>query len=707
MKKAFAFILILSLLLGGVFMHSVLASEPLLTTDKTAYGEDEPILVTAIGSGLDWVGIYRPEAPHSVRWVYVTDVGSGEEFDMRTVGSVNDGEPEVLPEGRYIIRLMPNDTMDLDSALAEIEITVGEVAESPVMGDASRLFIEKTEFAEGEEINISAVGSGKDWVGIYNMGEPHSIRWVYIADMGSGETFDLWANSIDNGSSPESLPAGEYIIRLMPDDTSELGRAVAWVNITVGDPANTGKPATPTAIYTLDNPTDGFAKGKLTVRIPDGDPAKHIIPYWGNGNQRLTGYTALPKFKVTGSESTYEYSANVIIPAGATQLLVYTMDAKGELCDVPCIIDLPENAAYKPLGKPILEFQSVSDIHINEGDHTHNANFKKMLEDVVANSKDSVGIFINGDLADHGNKAELDRMMEIYSTVSGAPKMYLGIGNHDFYGGTYEEKVAQFLSYAKLPDGSAVESLHYDFWLGGYHFIFLGNDAYPVDGVKTTLAPKTLRWLEETLAKDRDESRPSFVFLHQSLYNTVSGSLPNEGWNGVVNDAALRGVLKKFPEVIFFNGHSHWTLDSKGTMYIRDDKLPTIFNTASVGYLWTGYNVVGGEHLDGSQGYYVRIYEDSVMVMGRDFTTGEWIPAAQFYVPYEKATPEAPDITPDSIPESKPEDTPDTTPDTGADKPADTKPSEKKSGGLVAALIAGGVLLIGGAVAFVIFRKKK
>ena len=34
----------------------------LLTSDKTAYGLNDPINLTAVGSGQDWVGIYRPGA---------------------------------------------------------------------------------------------------------------------------------------------------------------------------------------------------------------------------------------------------------------------------------------------------------------------------------------------------------------------------------------------------------------------------------------------------------------------------------------------------------------------------------------------------------------------------------------------------------------------------------------------------------------------
>ncbi|MNF05902.1 hypothetical protein D3C80_2057360 [compost metagenome] len=54
-----------------------------------------------------------------------------------------------------------------------------------------------------------------------------------------------------------------------------------------------------------------------------------------------------------------------------------------------------------------------------------------------------------------------------------------------------------------------------------------------------------------------------------------------------------------------------------------------MFNAASVAYLWNNEDV----HIDGSQGLYVEVFRDKVLVRGRDFTTGTWIESACFEVP--------------------------------------------------------------------------
>ena len=224
--------------------------------------------------------------------------------------------------------------------------------------------------------------------------------------------------------------------------------------------------------------------------------------------------------------------------------------------------------------------------------------------------------------------------------------------------------------------------------------MFLGNDNL-VDELYTTLNQATIEWLDKTLEKDHEAGKPVFLFCHQSLYDTVAGSLEGQGWNGVANEAPLREVLKKHPDVILFNGHSHWILDSERTMYLKSDTLPTIFNTSSAGYLWTSYDVIEGVTKEGSEGYYIRVYEDFVEVLGRDFANGKWVSSAQFVVPYEKEKTD--------VPETSTPETDDETPVT--DIPNAEKPSDR--GGFLIPAIVGGTLLLAAAFGFLFVKKKR
>ncbi len=388
-----------------------------------------------------------------------------------------------------------------------------------------------------------------------------------------------------------------------------------------------------TATYARTGNADGYATGTVTVTMPAEEADGRLIRmYWGDENGKLEGYTALPLLKAQGEVTTYTFGKHVLIPAGATKLMVYTADAEGNLSEECAILDLPEGAAHEGFRPSDAELWVMSDVHITtDENHTHNRNFASMLQNVQAVSPNALGLFIVGDMANSGNEIEYQNMVALHAASECETPLFLTLGNHDFYNNSFEEGRAKFLRYATLPDGTHPEKATYDFWLGGYHFISLSTDE-PAELV-ATFHQSTMDWLREKLDENRDVTRPTFLFLHQSMDNTVSGSLPGEGWSGVKDEQMLRDVLADYPEVMFFNGHSHWTMDSVGNMFEGTPALPCrIFNCGSVGYLWTGFNAVGGDHLAGSQGYLVKICGSTMYVLGRDFCTGEWVSAAQYRV---------------------------------------------------------------------------
>ena len=513
----------------------------------------------------------------------------------------------------------------------------GDVPE--INGDATRLTVNKVHYEVGEPIMVSGVGSGTDWLGIYRVDAGHSIRWTYVdtarGGPGSGVEVNMRTVPNVNNGEPLDIPEGTYIIRLMANDSSNFSDCIAWTTITVGGNASDVGVSMPiSATYTLDHDTDGFATGKVTVKMPSDETTnRSIIMYWADHAGKLEGYTALAKYKVTGETTTFTFGQNVIIPAGATRLLVYAMnDVTGKISEEPVIVELPEGAAHAGFETSIGELFVMSDIHITlDRGHTHNKNFANMLKDVQGLNADAMGIFVVGDMADTGNEQEYKNMMELYAAAGEVPPVYLTIGNHDLSSLPFDQANEVFLKYATLPDGSHPSDTSYDFWLNGYHFIFLGTDTSA--GLHSSFTRETMNWLKEKIEENRDPARPVFLFLHQSLSNTVSGSLPGEGWSGVDNENMLRNVLKNYPEVMFFNGHSHWTMDSQGNMFEGTDALPCrIFNCASVAYLWSGYNITAGEHLNGSQGYMVKLCDGKLYVLGRDFARGEWIPSAQYCI---------------------------------------------------------------------------
>ena len=106
--------------------------DELLTTDKTTYKVGESIMITAVGSGTDWVGIAKKGDEGSMRWWYLDpvsgyiNVGSGVPFDaVNSEANYNTQDP--LTAGTYLIAIVRDDKpFSSGDYIASLEITITE-----------------------------------------------------------------------------------------------------------------------------------------------------------------------------------------------------------------------------------------------------------------------------------------------------------------------------------------------------------------------------------------------------------------------------------------------------------------------------------------------------------------------------------------------------------------------------------------------------
>jgi Icc protein len=276
-------------------------------------------------------------------------------------------------------------------------------------------------------------------------------------------------------------------------------------------------------------------------------------------------------------------------------------------------------------GRLLARFQVITDTHVTaDPQHDHNVNFGRALKDIAAQAPDSCGIMHVGDITDHGFEDEYDEMVRILKEHRSAgltvPILFTH-GNHDMFEGPEDEQLRRFERH------TGMSGAYHDHWIAGYHFIFLGSEK---GGIKdfAHLSVEQLQWLNGKLGEDAIPDKPVFVFLHQPLKDTVSGSLEAQGWYGVTQDEELKAVLASHPQAILFNGHTHWELEAPRCMFDGAGQTATVFNAASVGYLWTDED----EYKAGSQGLYVEIYDDRIVIRGRDFAEGAWLDNARFEV---------------------------------------------------------------------------
>lgn len=298
--------------------------------------------------------------------------------------------------------------------------------------------------------------------------------------------------------------------------------------------------------------------------------------------------------------------------------------------------------------KPLLSFPVLSDIHIQSWHTESHKKFTDALKDLNGINPKADTLVINGDLT-NGLPADYAKLKELIAGTPHPQKVYYTIGNHEFYKAwfdangawntesfpnneTEQDSISRFL---KL---TGEKQVYYDTVVNGYQFIFLGSEQYrqsnPSNFEDAWLSQTQLNWLKETLKKGKESDKPVFVFLHQPLPATVSGTTFVNN-RAIVQHEQLKNILSEFPNVIFFSGHTHWELKLPDTL-VRDGF--TMVNSSSVVQPWTE-DGNGGETLTGadeSEGLVVDVYKDKVKIKGRDFYRKRWIPEAQFTVPVGK-----------------------------------------------------------------------
>ncbi|WJH32279.1 metallophosphoesterase [Paenibacillus sp. CC-CFT747] len=286
---------------------------------------------------------------------------------------------------------------------------------------------------------------------------------------------------------------------------------------------------------------------------------------------------------------------------------------------------------------PILSFPVLSDIHVQSGDAKSQRKFKAALEDLAEINPGANTMVINGDLG-NGRPSDYGVLSEILESTD-HPPIHFTIGNHEFYkaylrgdswnpdgfpnGETEQASINRFLTF------TGMDKLYHDAWIKDYHFIFLGSEQFrqsnPDNGDDAYLSETQLSWLKEKLQEGAELNKPIFVFLHQPLPFTVTGS--NEA-RGVVQHKELKQILDAYPQVIMFNSHTHYLLGSPNSVY-RDRFL--MVNTSSASEPWS----VKAGPLDGdeSEGLVVQVFPNAVVLKGRDFASKQWISYAQYVIP--------------------------------------------------------------------------
>ena len=201
-------------------------------------------------------------------------------------------------------------------------------------------------------------------------------------------------------------------------------------------------------------------------------------------------------------------------------------------------------------------------------------NFKKTLEILKENKIDV--LIIDGDIINVGYPEAYDNFLAQYNSVYGdtkkenAPILNLIMGNHDYWSLRGDSKSSNE-EKQKLFEEKTKEKPYSHKIINGYHFINWSCDNSSLEDPYVNFS-----WFEKQieLAKSSD-NKPIFVTTHFPPKDTVYGS---EDWGA----DTLNKYLEKYPQIINFSGHSHFSLIDERSIYQKDY---TAIQTQSLSYI--------------------------------------------------------------------------------------------------------------------------
>lgn len=419
---------------------------------------------------------------------------------------------------------------------------------------------------------------------------------------------------------------------------------------------------------------DANAKGDMTVSFADSTPGSMAGSvkvdatvdgdydiYWGdaegnkltaNVNGKTVNYSEFATVTVKFGTGTLEFNDFLAIPENAETMIL----TKGE--KVLETENVPENKKLD-YGSEKYSFGALSDVHFNRysalSDDDTVVSFPRALDYLRDWGVSMVGI--SGDLSLNGEKDSYEKFNDVVSRYDFP--VYTCKGNHDcrkYYTlENWQKNVNKDIYGDSRPAGVldvASNGLDFVYECNGDIFIFFSqvSNTYML-GVQL-VTDEQLDWLEKQFAAYKD--RNVYLFFHTFLgndgipTNMCEGNIINPLGatytltyvKGNKDEKRFKKLLGEYKNVVFFNGHSHWSYDMQKynvdlnisdydgkyapMVHVGSVAAPrTVTDTSLVQKSNPGYM---------SEGLYMTVYDDMLLIRAVDFIGGDFLAYATYIV---------------------------------------------------------------------------
>ncbi len=284
-------------------------------------------------------------------------------------------------------------------------------------------------------------------------------------------------------------------------------------------------------------------------------------------------------------------------------MLVVTGFGSGEPYDV------------KDPDKCVMNFAVLSDCHVEGNNIARYKVFTRVLRDVERNESGHDAVTFLGDSTMNGQHIENLLFHGAVHALLRKENVLPVIGNHDVGNGQgdYEKLQNRWYDYTRAFFGRKLSTPYYYEVVDGCYFIFLAQEAQRV--YEMPMSDAQFAFLEDVLDKAADSGRPAFVFEHFPTDDATDLDL-------VPTDRLTRMLAEynREHDLFVFVGHTHMPLHLFWSFHEYDGYPETYLPCLTR---------LGGENDhavldDTGVGLEVEVYENEVVLRGRDFYRSAW-----------------------------------------------------------------------------------
>lgn len=324
-----------------------------------------------------------------------------------------------------------------------------------------------------------------------------------------------------------------------------------------------------------------------------------------------------------------------IAPDNAKSLAIYDGDTK--ICTVDISRMIPQNLGTKKYSVGLL-----SDTHTSLS-----------LADSITDLTRAIGYFssvadmtcICGDLCVVNENGGLEKHKEIVNANKGNMVVYAMAGNHEHISNTAVVHLSDddMKNITGFPLFYTVSNQPTDETKRNYYNPIVGNDIFIMCGsvdYHTAFDTASFQWLQSVLHENRNKR--CFLFVHAPLDDSqhCGDALNVLTWDHLGGyKTSFISLLKYYKNVIYFHGHTHAMLEMQDYLQGLDNPLPANYDftdgihSVHIPSLAISRDISSGERVDvveTSQGYLMDVYENHIVLKGRDFVKGGFVPIAQY-----------------------------------------------------------------------------